>query len=598
MNKNTVLFIVLSILVWIVYVQFILPIFVKPQTPKPKQPITPTQVNQQTPEINKPSTTTIASSTPVEVSIDEPELEADRVISNSCITAVFTNKGASLKSLSLDKYKAPARKNILSLINLFQEGKNSLSLSTSGEDLSSVNWQITAPLNNQSITFQRKTKSNLIITKQFTLYPDKYILDYKISVTNTQNTAIETSIKFNGFSGINPEAPDHTDIKGVRGYRENESKWVVREEFDINGLANFTKDGKPKLFSKRDDIQQKDNVIWTGLVNKYFACVMVPSTTLTENVLVDYGFELLTDNICMLEEMERLKKSGDRIDPKMEETIKTWARNMSFYAQTRQITIDPNSSVAYNFTAYIGPKENKYFEQLPGKGINNLLSFGFFGFISSILMAILKLFYAIVGNYGWAIIFLTILIKILLFPITKKGQVSAYKLQQIQPKIKALQEKYKNDKQKLGVEQMKLFKEYGVNPFSGCLPILFQIPVFIGLYSALSLAIELREAPFMFWITDLSQPDKLGTLPFSVLGAKDFNLLPILMTISWLAQSLTQPKAVDPQARQQQKIFLIMPLFSLLLFYNVPSGLTLYWFIQTLLSVVEQIIIKRVYLKQ
>ena len=598
MNKNTVLFIVLSILVWIVYVTFILPVFVKPKTPKPKQPVAVTQPDRQKPEEKKPATTTTESVPPVEVSVNEPELEADRVISNSYITAVFTNKGASLKSISLNKFKAPARKNALSLINPFQEGKNSLGLSTNDEDLSAANWQIIAPTNNQSITFQRKTRNGLVITKQFSLYPDKYILDYRISITNTGSSPIATSIKFNGFSGINPEVPEHTDIKGVRGYREKESKWTIREEFDINSLANLTKDGKTKIFKKGDDVQEKDNVIWTGLVNKYFACVLIPNTAQTENILVNYGFELLTDNICMLEEMERIKKSGDRIDPKMEETIKTWARNMNFYAQTKQITIAPNLGVTYDFTAYIGPKENKYLKQMPDKGINNLLSFGFFGPISSILMAILKLFYAVVGNYGWAIIFLTVLIKIILFPLTKKGQVSAYKMQQLQPKIKALQEKYKNDKQKIGVEQMKLFKEYGVNPFSGCLPILFQIPIFIGLYQALFLAIELRQSPFMFWITDLSQPDKLGTLPFSILGAKDLNLLPILMTISWIAQSLTQPKAVDPQARQQQKIFLIMPLFSLLLFYNVPSGLTLYWFIQTLLSVVEQVIIKRVYLKQ
>jgi YidC/Oxa1 family membrane protein insertase len=196
-----------------------------------------------------------------------------------------------------------------------------------------------------------------------------------------------------------------------------------------------------------------------------------------------------------------------------------------------------------------------------------------------------------------AIIVLTIIIKVILFPLTRKGQISMYHLQKLTPRIKALQEQYKNDKQKLAVEQMKLWKEYGVNPLSGCLPMFFQIPVFFGLYWALALAIELRQAPFMLWITDLSQPDQLFKLPGPVLGATHLHLLPLLMTASWLVQSLTQPKSPDPQTRQQQKIMAFMPLIFLFFFYNVPSGLTLYWFTSTLLGIVEQQLIKKFYLK-
>lgn len=600
MDRRTILFIVLSILVWIVYTQFVMPLFYKPQPiqPKPIQPIS-TQTTEPSKPITPTAQTTIQNPTPApEVSVNEAELQPDKMINNPYITAVFTNKGAALKSLSLNKYKGQGGKDLLLLLNTFQTDKYSLTLNRTGEDLSLVKWHIVSPTNEQTITFQCQTSDGLIITKQFSISPTGYSLNYRVSIKNTQKTAINTTFKFNGFAGINPEMSDRTDIKGIRAYRENETKWAVKEETDISGLSSLEKERKHRIFQKGDNVTQKDNVIWTGLTNKYFTVILIPSNELTENALVDYGFELLNDNVCFTTELERRKKEGEQLDINTETELKNWSRNINFYAQTRQITLAPEGETNYDFIAYAGPKEKDTLETLSSKGVDKIVSYGLFGFISLILLAILGFFYSILGNYGWAIIFLTVLVKAILFPITKKGQVSAYKLQQIQPKIKALQEKYKNDKQKLGVEQIKLFKEYGVNPLSGCLPMLFQIPVFIGLYQALYYAIELRHAPFMFWINDLSQPDFLCKLPFKILGATNLHLLPLLMTVSWLVQSLTQPKSPDPQARQQQKIMTFMPLIFCIFFYNVPSGLTLYWFIQTLLGIVEQIIIKKVYFKQ
>jgi len=610
MDRKTILFIVSAILIWILYTEFVMPLFIKPQPIKPKQPVQP--IATQTTEPSKPITptgqTTIQNPTPAPaVSVNEVELQPDKVINNPFLTAVFTNKGAALKSLSLNKYKGHGGKDILLLLNTFQTDKLSLTLNRTGEpstvlvlgeDLSLVNWHIISPTNQQAITFQCQTRDGLVITKQFSIHPDGYSLNYRVSIKNTQKTAVNTTFRFNGFAGINPEMSDRTDIKGIRAYRENETKWTVKEETDLKGLTSLEKEGKQRILQKGDNIPQKDNVIWTGLADKYFAAILIPANELTENVLIDYVFESLNDNVGFTTELDRRKKEGEQFDINTETELKNWSRNISFYTQTKQISIAPEGETNYDFIVYAGPKAKDTLEPLSSKGVDKIVSYGLFGFISLILLAILGFFYSILGNYGWAIIFLTVVVKVLLFPITKKGQVSAYKLQQIQPKIKALQEKYKNDKQKLGVEQIKLFKEYGVNPLSGCLPMLFQIPVFIGLYQALYYAIELRHAPFMFWINDLSQPDFLCKLPFKILGATDLHLLPLLMTVSWLIQSLTQPKSPDQQARQQQKIMTFMPMIFCIFFYNIPSGLTLYWFIQTLLGIVEQLIIKKVYFKQ
>jgi YidC/Oxa1 family membrane protein insertase len=600
MERRTILFLVISIFIWILYVQFVVPLFVKP--PK-KQPPSVEGAQHQPSVVSEPSKVTTPTAEAVvkpaiaPLTVDEAELKPDYTIGNKYFNAVFTNKGARLISLTLTQYQSAARDGLMALLNDYENGKYSLGLAESDLDLNNINWRVDEPVGDKSITFRCRAGGGLTITKQFTVATDTYAINYRVSVQNSDSSPITATIRFDGFSGISSEDANRTDIKAVRGYRESENKWAVKDEADIAQLLKRESEGNPYVLQRGDNAVQKENVAWTGLVNKYFAAVLIPANPFTEKELVDYGFGVLNDNICVLEELKRRKERGEVVNPKLEAELKTGMRNISFYAKSAVITIAPGAKADYDFIAYVGPKSEAALAPFAGKGMEKLVSYGWFGFISVMLLGILGFFYAIFGNYGWSIIALTILIKLLLFPLTRKGQVSMYKMQQLQPKIKALQEKYKSDKQKLGVEQMKLFKEHGVNPVGGCLPILFQMPVFIGLYQALYWAIELRQAPFMFWIGDLSQPDQLCNLPFSILGATKLHLLPLLMTASWLVQSLTQPKSPDPQARQQQKIFTFMPLMFLFFFYNAPSGLTLYWFVQTLLSVIEQQYIKRHHLK-
>jgi len=209
------------------------------------------------------------------------------------------------------------------------------------------------------------------------------------------------------------------------------------------------------------------------------------------------------------------------------------------------------------------------------KGYEAVSSGGLLGPISRLFLGIFNLLYSLFKNYGLAIIIFAILIKLIFFPLSRQMIKSQHKMQLIQPELKKLQKKYKDDPQRLNQEMMHLYKTYKVNPFSGCLPLLIQMPIFIALYQTLISSIEFRQAPFIFWITDLSFKD-----PYYV--------LPIAMGVMMLVQSLLT--TIDPR---QRFMVVVMPLFMVFIFLNFPSGLQLYWFSYNILTLVEHIIIKR-----
>jgi YidC/Oxa1 family membrane protein insertase len=186
--------------------------------------------------------------------------------------------------------------------------------------------------------------------------------------------------------------------------------------------------------------------------------------------------------------------------------------------------------------------------------------------------------HSFLGNYAASIIVLTILIKLALWPVQNKATNEMRKMALLSPKMTELREKYKDEPQKMNEEVMKLYKEYGVNPFSGCLPLLIQIPIFFGFYSMLGVAIELRNSSF-FWVADLSQPDTVGHL----LGFP-INVLPIVMAGTMVWQMVITPKTGDAM---QQRIFYFMPVIFLVFCYNYASGLALYWTTQNIFSIVQ-----------
>ncbi|MBI5638952.1 MAG: membrane protein insertase YidC [Nitrospirae bacterium] len=250
------------------------------------------------------------------------------------------------------------------------------------------------------------------------------------------------------------------------------------------------------------------------------------------------------------------------------------------------------------FFLYAGPKEHDMLAKL-NLGLEHIIDFGFFSIIARPLFWILKLFYSVLGNYGWAIIFLTIIVRIPFIPIVNKGQASMKRLQDIQPKMNEIREKYKKDPQKMQAELMELYKKHKVSPMGGCLPMLLQIPVFFALYKVLLVSIELRSAPFMLWITDLSAPDGLfGHIPAMVPLAGNFFLggpLPYLMGITMFIQQKMTPTGMDPK---QAKMMLFMPVILTFMFLNFASGLVLYWLVNNILSIIQQMFVNMKAAKQ
>lgn len=228
------------------------------------------------------------------------------------------------------------------------------------------------------------------------------------------------------------------------------------------------------------------------------------------------------------------------------------------------------------FLVYAGPKDYDRLKAMGGD-MQLAVDFGWFTFLAKPLFFALRFFYGLVGNWGWAIIILTVVIKLIFAPLTHKSQKSMKKLQKLQPHFAELKEKYKGDPQRLNREMMDLYKKHQVNPMGGCLPMLIQIPVFIALYNVLNNAIELRGAPFAFWLHDLSAKDP-------------YYILPILMGVSMLAMQKMTPTSMDPK---QNMMMMIMPVVLTFMFISLPSGLVLYFTISNMLSMAQQLYINK-----
>ena len=282
----------------------------------------------------------------------------------------------------------------------------------------------------------------------------------------------------------------------------------------------------------KDTVTYKEGVKWVAQEDKYFFSAIVPVSKANQFVVSPYNGDVLT--------------------------------SVEFQDGINQYKI------------FAAPKEYDYLKKF-NVGLEHIVDFGFFSIIASPLFWFLKLLYRLTGNYGIAIIILTIIVRIPFIPIVNRGQKSMQKLSELQPKLMQLKEQYKNDPQKLQKEMMELYRKYKINPMSGCLPMLLQIPVFFALYKILIIAIELRQSPFMLWIHDLSAKDP-------------YYILPILMGATMLIQQKMTPSTADPT---QQKIMLIMPVVFTFLFLSFPSGLVLYWLVNNIFGIIQQFYINQ-----
>ncbi len=236
----------------------------------------------------------------------------------------------------------------------------------------------------------------------------------------------------------------------------------------------------------------------------------------------------------------------------------------------------------YTINGYIGVKELKILKSI-NKGMGDIVEYGWFTFIARPVFLLLSFLESIIGNWGWAIVATTLLIRIVLFPLTYKGMVSMTKMKELSPKIKEIQKKYKGEPQKLNAHTMELYKKHGANPLGGCLPMILQIPVFFALYRVLQNSAELQGAPWVMWITDLSVKDP-------------YYILPVLMGITMFWQQHISPNSItDPT---QAKIMKYLPVIFTFFFMTFPAGLTLYWFVNNLFSIIQQYYVNSIFAKK
>lgn len=331
---------------------------------------------------------------------------------------------------------------------------------------------------------------------------------------------------------------------------------------DLRHFDVHLKDSKVYSIKKKikDDFSHGDDVAWFSLRSKYFM------------LAINNNASLGTIHFYNLGKNDKAQKNA-LIAP--EDEISPAVFGCYFLGRGgNRYGAEIETRGQLDLTVRIMPIKYSFLAKYK-EGYEQITAGGLFGPISRLFLIIFNFLYTILGNYGLAIVLFAIIIKVIFFPLSRQMIRSQHKMQMLQPELKKLQQKYKDDPQRVNQEMMHLYKTYKVNPFSGCLPLIIQMPIFFALYQTLITSIEFRNAPFIFWITDLSYRD-----PYYV--------LPIAMGVMMLVQSLIT--TVDPR---QRFMVIVMPIFMVFIFLNFPSGLQLYWFSYNILTLVEHIVIKR-----
>ncbi len=402
--------------------------------------------------------------------------------------------------------------------------------------------------------FTRKDADGLEITKRFIVplsgaKDGVYVVRMELSFLNAGNADIERKGYFVSAGGAAPIHPDDWPMY-------TKFDWMHEGKFTSIDVNWFNASSVPLLGilireARKLYLETRKDVTWTGVSSQYFCTIVTTQNT------------------------KGLSAWATRFDTRKLNDVPVYGIEGGLGMPA--FTLAPGQSVKESFLIYAGPKDLSQLRKLGG-GQESVMNFGMFGFVSEFLLWAMNSLNSVLHSYAAAIIVLTLIIKSLLWPIQNKATNQLRKMSLLTPKMTELREKYKDDPQKMNEEVMKLYREYGVNPFSGCVPMLIQIPIFFGFYAMLGSAIELRNSSFL-WVNDLSQPDTV----FRLWGFP-INVLPIVMAGTMIWQMAISPKSGDAM---QQRIFYFMPVVFLVFCYNYASGLALYWATQNLFSIVQ-----------
>jgi len=465
--------------------------------------------------------------------------QIDATIATNKLEVTFSNIGGNVKSLLLkDYHNMPLVKELPDDHAIFAIINDNI-----GIDLNTVAYFPKRTANGISYSYKDPARG-IVIRKEYTLADNNDFITMDLYIDNTSSGTFDI-----GYTILGPSQIQAVESSDKRPFIELDSM--------IDGKV-----------VKRTNIKGTEEMIrgiiaWGALKNRYFSLAAKPPAD-TEGISI--------------------RKSPDN--------------QLSLGFNMRRKTLMPGLSSKDTFTLYAGPTE---INRLKGAniGLENLEYYGFFGFIRKGLTDTLRFLHKVSNNWGIAIILLTFLVNLLFFPLTKISFLSIQRMQDVQPHIEKLKELHKDNPQRLNKEIMDAYKQYNVNPFGGCLPMLIQMPIFIAFYNTLLQSVDLMNAKFL-WIKDLSSPDAIIKLssPVFLIG-ENINILPIITAAIMFVQqkmSMASNTKASPEMQQQQKIMAIFfPLFFAVFLYNFPAGFAIYWLTNSLLMALEQYWLKKAF---
>ncbi len=507
---------------------------------------------QQSAEPVKPAAAQPQTTAPL-ASVAPPAVQAyDRkpkeiTIETDLYTAIISEGGGSIKSFILKKHKETHSKDSPGMQLVTTEESQGAPLQFSWGsvigsqvlyDSDKENLKLSMDSSQGQLHMTTQAVNGLVVEREYSFTNDSYLIGLAIKVKNTSSALVQgvPQLHLVNKHALGVDSPAENFLfSGPVSYLNGVLHEVSADDF---------KDGPKTL---------QGNIDWAGYEGNYFLCGILPiegSGT---------SFTMQGNN-----DLTKMALSGG------------------------QDTLQPGAEKQYKYNVFYGPKKLTMLKDI-GYNLDKSINFGWFDVIAKPTLWLLNFFYSFSHNYGVAIILVTVLFKAVFWPISQKGMKSMKNMQKLQPKMVKIKEKYKGDPTKMNQEVMNLYKTYKVNPLGGCLPMVVQIPVFFALYKVLLMGIELRHAPFMLWISDLSAPDRLW-LGFDIPYLGGLPVLTLLMGASMFFQQKLSPSTADPT---QAKIMMFLPVIFTFMFLNFASGLVLYWFVNNLLSILQQVLINR-----
>ena len=469
----------------------------------------------------------------------------DSIIDTPLYTAVITEYGGALKSFVLKNYREDADKDSpgLDLVKTASPADRPLLFAVDGLRKSSLplyeadKRRLDVTGSPATLTLRAQLPDGIELIRTLTFSPENYNITLAQTVINRGEQTLQASPTLSITN-------------------QPFSKATAAGRFLFHGpVVLMGEDLEETKIKKLEDGPQalQGQVTWAAYEDTYFICAVIPEQP---------GIRQIT-----------MSASGDMVRTEMAEGIRP---------------IAANEQGSYSYSIYMGPKKLSILNEV-GHDLGRAVNLGWFEPLAKPMLYLLNKIHSVIGNYGIAIILLTVLIKAVFWPLSQKGMKSMKNMQKVQPKVTKLREKYKDDPKRMNQEMMQLYKTYKVNPLGGCMPMLLQIPVFFALYKILLQAIELRHAPFMLWITDLSAPDRLF-IGFDIPFLGGIPVLTLLMGASMYLQQKMTPTTADPT---QARIMAMLPIIFTFMFLNFASGLVLYWFVNNLLSILQQQMINK-----